>query len=182
MQTLTPSFVKFAIAGALAMALAISAFAALGGGSSKPTPTASAAAVDMFLKIDGIDGESQDHAHEGEIDVLSWSWGMSQSAPIMSRGGGAGKVNVQDLTISKRIDKATPKLADACATGKHMKEAVLTVHEEGRHPYQVVFSNVVCSSFEQGGNRNEAKDTVSLSFADFKVKFLDGSDTDIRPH
>src|SRR5687768_7967578 len=86
-----------------------------------------AAQVDYFLQIDGIEGESTDATHAGEIDVLSWSWGMSNSgSSAPGGGGGAGKVNFHDLSITKTIDKATPKLMEACATGRHIKEIVLT--------------------------------------------------------
>ena len=91
--------------------------------------------VDMFLKIKGVDGESADSVHAKEIDVSSWSWGMSQSGTThVGRGGGAGKVSVQDITITKYIDKATPNLIKACCNGKHFDEAVLTVRKAGEKP------------------------------------------------
>ena len=71
-------------------------------------------AVDMFLKIDDVKGESHGReAHKDEIDVLAWSWGMTQSGiDARGTGGGAGKVNVQDLTFTKYVDTSTPD-ADA---------------------------------------------------------------------
>jgi type VI secretion system secreted protein Hcp len=69
-------------------------------------------AVDMFMKIDTVDGEAQDTKHKKEIDVLSWSWGMSNAGSAHAGGGaGAGKVNVQDLTFTKWVDNAD---AEAC--------------------------------------------------------------------
>jgi type VI secretion system secreted protein Hcp len=86
-------------------------------------PTA-AMATDMFIKIGDIKGESTDDAHKDEVDVLAWSWGMSQTGTTHGgAGGGAGKVNVQDITVTKYVDKATPNLMDACATGRHLREA-----------------------------------------------------------
>jgi type VI secretion system secreted protein Hcp len=64
-------------------------------------------AVDMFLKLDGIDGESEDDAHKGEIDVLAFSWGMTQSGSMhIMQGGGSGKVSVQDMSRSIWIRRA----------------------------------------------------------------------------
>src|ERR1700692_4311219 len=90
-------------------------------------------AVDMFIKIDTVDGEAQDSKHKKEIDVLSWSWGMSNAGACHAGGGaGAGKANVQDLSFTKWVDSATPKLALACCAGKHFKDAVLVVRKAGR--------------------------------------------------
>jgi type VI secretion system secreted protein Hcp len=90
------------------------------------------AAIDFYLKLDGIKGESQDDKHKDEIDVLSFSWGMAQQGTAAKGGGmGAGKVAVQDITIKKEIDVASPKFLDACATGKHIPTAQLTCRKAG---------------------------------------------------
>ena len=81
--------------------------------------------ADMFLKIEGVEGEAVDHKHGGEIDVLAWSWGMTQSGSMhIGGGGGAGKVSVDNLTVTKYVDKSTPNLINTCCTGKHYKEAI----------------------------------------------------------
>jgi type VI secretion system secreted protein Hcp len=85
---------------------------------------------DMFLKVDGIKGESKDSKHKDEIDVLSWSWGMTSSPAVVGRGG-AGKVSFRDLSIGKQIDAATPKLMLSCASGQHIKSALLTARKSG---------------------------------------------------
>jgi hypothetical protein len=91
----------------------------------------------MFIKFDGIDGESVDAKHAKSIDVLAWSWGMSQSGTThTSTGGGAGKVNVQDLSLTKYIDKSSTVLMTHCATGKHIPKAVLTVRKAGDKPLE----------------------------------------------
>ena len=77
-------------------------------------------AVDMFLKIDGVKGESEDQAHTQEIDVFSWSWGMSNSGSAHVGGGaGSGKVNVQDLSVTKYIDSSSAKIMLSCCDGTH---------------------------------------------------------------
>ena len=77
-------------------------------------------AVDMFLSLDGIKGESADKTQEGEIDVLAWSWGLSNTGTFHhGDGGGAGKANFQDISFTKYIDKSSADLLYSCASGKH---------------------------------------------------------------
>jgi type VI secretion system secreted protein Hcp len=84
-------------------------------------------AVDMFLKLNGLTGESKDKVHTNEIDVLSWSWGMTNNGSAHVGGGaGSGKVSVQDLTLSKFVDSSSPKLMLGCCNGKHFPDALLT--------------------------------------------------------
>jgi type VI secretion system secreted protein Hcp len=90
------------------------------------------AQVDYFLKIDGIPGESGDDKHKAEIELESFSWGESQSGTAGHGGGaGAGKVVAQDLSIVKKVDKASPVLMIGCATGTHYKSAILTARKAG---------------------------------------------------
>ena len=134
-------------------------------------------AVDMFLKIDGIKGESVDDKHKDEIDVLSWSWGMSQSgAAHMGGGAGAGKVNVQDLSFTKHIDVSSPDLYLACCNGKHLKEAKLVVRKAGESPLEylvITMTDVIISSATLGGSGGEDRltENVSLNFGKVKVDY-----------
>jgi type VI secretion system secreted protein Hcp len=131
-------------------------------------------AVDMFLKLDGVKGESSDDKHKGEIDVLSWSWGLSQSGTThMGGGGGSGKVNVQDISITKYIDKASPTLMQACCSGKHFKDALLTVRKAGEKPLEylkLTLTEVLVSSVSTGGSGGEDRLTESVSFNFAKIK------------
>ena len=78
-------------------------------------------AQDIFLKINGIDGESQDASHKNEVEVLNWSWKIEQLSTMHSgSGGGAGKATVSDLTFEHHIDRASPNLMKYCLTGKHI--------------------------------------------------------------
>jgi type VI secretion system secreted protein Hcp len=141
-----------------------------------------AAQVDYFLKIDGIEGESTDAAHAAEIDVLSWAWGMSNSGnPAPGGGGGAGKVNFHDLSITKTIDKATPKLMQACATGKHIKEVILTAARsrdgksggKSQDYFVITMSDVVISSCSVGSSGDSLPmEAVSFNFAKVKVEYF----------
>src|SRR5258708_36967357 len=112
--------------------------------------------VDMFIKIDGITGESKDHKHKDTIDVLAWSWGMSQSGSFHGGGGGgAGKANVQDLSITKHVDKSSPLLMLSCCNGKHIKEALLTVRKAGENPLEylkIKLTEVMVTAVSTGGD------------------------------
>ena len=115
-------------------------------------------AVDMFLKFEGVDGESQDSAHTGEIDVLAWSWGMSQSGTMHAGGGGGGgKVNVNDVSITKYVDKASPNLMKYCSNGSQVGEAILTVRKAGgKEPLEyiiITMTDVIVTSVSHRGKR-----------------------------
>lgn len=132
-------------------------------------------AVDYFLKISGMEGESQDEKHKGEIEVLSWNWGATQAGThARGGGGGAGRVDMQDFTLTKYIDKASPKLILACAKGDHVDKAILTCRKAGGEQQEylkVTFSGLMVSSYQTGGSEGTESPTenVSLNFA--KVEF-----------
>src|SRR3954471_11793272 len=113
-------------------------------------------AVDMFLKIDGVDGESKDKKHAKEIDVLAWSWGLSNSGSAHVGGGaGAGKVNVQDVSFTKWVDKTSPSLMLACCNGKHFDKATLVVRKAGESPLEyliITLEELIITSISTGGS------------------------------
>jgi type VI secretion system secreted protein Hcp len=133
-------------------------------------------AVDYFLNIKGIEGESTDAKHRGEIDVESWSWGETNSGAALAGGGaGAGKVNMQDLQFTARQSKATPKLLLACATGQHLQTAVLTVRKAGGAQveyFKLTLTDVIVTSYQTGGVESDDSliDSVSLGFAKIQVE------------
>lgn len=142
-------------------------------------------AVDMFMKIGDIKGESPDDKHKDEIDVLSWSWGMSQSGSThYGTGGGAGKVNVQDISFTKWVDKASPVLMKMCCNGKHYSEALLTVRKAGENALEYIkikMEDVLISSVSTGGGQGDDRlsENVTLNFAkvslDYTPQKSDGS-------
>ena len=130
------------------------------------------AANDMFLKLGTIQGESVDKTHAGEIEVLAWSWGMSNVFTVVGGGGGAGKVSFRDFTLTKYLDKATPKLMLATASGQHIAQAVLTVRRSGVTPFEwlkITFTDVVVTSVSTGGSTGETRLTENISLAFTKV-------------
>ncbi len=135
-------------------------------------------AVDMFLKLDGIDGESIDKSHGKEIDILAWSWGMSQSGTFHSgAGGGAGKANFQDISVTKWVDKASATLMTKIATGDHVPKARLTVRKAGKTPLEYVIiemEKVMITSYSTGGSGGEDRltENITLNFAKVHVKYV----------
>src|SRR5262249_37716529 len=105
------------------------------------------AVADYFLKIDGIEGESGDSKHKGEIEIDSFSFGATQTGTSgHGGGGGSGKVAMHDISFTARISKASPKLALACASGEHIKKAVLLCRKAGKDQqefYKVTLSDVL---------------------------------------
>lgn len=140
-------------------------------------------AVDMFIKIGDYKGESRDANHKEEHDVLAWSWGMSNSGSAHVGGGmGAGKVNVQDLSFTKYIDKGSPDLMLACCNGKHIKNATLTVRKAGEKPLEyliITMEDLLITSVSTGGSGGEDRltENVTLNFARVKVDYKEQTPT-----
>lgn len=135
-------------------------------------------AVDMFLKLTDIEGEAQDDVHEKEIDVLAWSWGLSQSGTFhVGGGGGSGKANFQDISITKYVDKSSMTLMGKIATGTHIDEATLIVRKAGGdNPLEyikIVMKKVMITSLSTGGSGGEDQltENVTLNFAEVETYY-----------
>ena len=136
------------------------------------------AAVDYFIKFDGIKGESADVKHKDEIDVESWSWGETHAGAASSGGGGgAGKVSMQDFHFVMRLNRASPGLMKACATGQHIKTATLSGRKAGKGQLDYLtfkFQDVLVSSIQTGGSEDAdvlPTDQVSFNFAKLEVEY-----------
>ena len=132
--------------------------------------------ADFFLKIDGIPGESQNPRHQGEIEVESFSWSETYLASAAGADGGGGKVHVQDLHITKQIDKASPLLMLAVASGRHFTSAVLTAQRPGTEPLDyltISLGGVMANSYRTGAQPGQAvpADQVSFSFRQIEIVY-----------
>ncbi len=129
--------------------------------------------IQMFLKLDGVEGESTDAAHKGEIDVLAWSWGLSDPAPAAGGGGAAaGKVAIQALSIQKRVDLSSPSLLLLAAEGKRAPAGVLTNrHTTGGEFLILKLNDVLVTSVAIGvmSTADQVAETVTLAFG--KIEF-----------
>lgn len=142
-------------------------------------------ASDMFLKLaNGIKGETKDSKHKDEIDIMSFSWGVSN--PTSSYGGGlsAGKSQFGDFSFTFRMCTASPKLALSCASGEHIKDATLTCRKSGKTPQDYLvfkFYDLLVSSYQTGyaTGQDEAFDSCAMSYSKlewtYKPQKADGS-------
>ena len=139
--------------------------------------------MDMFIDMGSkIKGESKDAAHADQIDVLSWNWGLSNSGSFHTGGGGgAGKVNIQDLTFQKWVDDATHNLMLWCCNGDHIDEVKLTVRKAGKDPLEyvvILLKKVLVTSISSGGSGGEERltESVSLNFAHCTLDYVKQKD------
>jgi type VI secretion system secreted protein Hcp len=135
-------------------------------------------AADMFLKIDDIKGESLDATHTDAIEVLSWSWSLSQNGTAHSgTGAGGGKVSVRDLSVTKYADRSSAKLMQMCCNGKHFQTAQLTVRKAGGNKpveyLKIKLNDGLVSSMCFGGGYGEERltETIALNFASFTQEY-----------
>jgi type VI secretion system secreted protein Hcp len=122
------------------------------------------AALNMFLKVDGVTGESQAANHVGEIDVLAWSWGQSQGA--RTARGAQPSLCIQDLSLTKYIDAATPELIMKSVIGEVTPNAELSVHRTGAPPSEYItlkMRNVTVTSISTGGSGGEDRLTENIT-------------------
>jgi len=138
-------------------------------------------AMDMFVNLGAtIKGESKDKAQgpKGDVDILAWSWGMSQSGSThMGPGGGAGKANFQDISFTKYIDSASQALMGALAKGSHIPKCVLLARKagEGQQKYiEIVMEQVIVTSVSTGGSGGEDRltENVTLNFATVSFEYF----------
>ncbi|MET3900968.1 type VI secretion system secreted protein Hcp [Devosia sp. UYZn731] len=135
---------------------------------------------DYFLKIDGIKGESKDDKHPDEIEIDSFSIGVTNAGAMSAGGGGgAGKASFSDFHFSKTVDKSSPELMLACANGKHFAKAVVVLRKSGEDKLEyntVTMSDVVVSSYQSsghGGNGVLPTDSVSLNYAKIEYAYIE---------
>jgi type VI secretion system secreted protein Hcp len=133
-------------------------------------------ASDIFAKIGDIKGESTDNKHKDEIEVLSFSWGVTHAAVTKTgSGGGETKATFSDLSFHHTIDKASPNLLLACATGEHLKEATITHRKAGKGQQEyliikmndVIITGVSLSDLSDGSSA----ENVTLAFAKVDLEY-----------
>ena len=138
-------------------------------------------AINAFIKIEGIEGASLIKGHKGEIDVLAFSWGISNSSTAGGGGGAGGNAQVSDFSFSKELAKDSPELFVSVCKGDHHDQAVLTVEGVASDPkglsksfYKVTFGDVLISSVSLGGSENSVpQENVTLNFAKVEIEYRD---------
>jgi type VI secretion system secreted protein Hcp len=139
----------------------------------------------MFLKIDGVEGESPDSKHKGEIEISSFSWGAQQMGTAASGGGaGAGRVHFHDFTFTKKFDKASPTLMLYCASGKHIPTIEFVSRKAGgdqQEYLKIKFTDCLVSSYQTHGDENSVvpTDSIAINFSkiekEYKEQKADGT-------
>jgi type VI secretion system secreted protein Hcp len=132
-------------------------------------------AADIFAKLGDIKGESLDDKHKDQIELLSWSWGVSNagSRPAGS-GGGTGKATFHDLSFTHKIDKASPLLLRGCATGQHLKEATITRRKAGKGQQEfliIKMNDVIITSVVESDGGDGPSERVTLAFAKVDIEY-----------
>jgi len=131
---------------------------------------------DFFIKLAGIDGESKDSKHIGWIDVLSFSYGVSQSSSTFTGGGGGvGKASFDALNFTHYVDKATPNLMQYCAAGKHIDTIEVSCCKvgDGAQEYmRITLTDCIVTHAGPSGFSDDArvKETVGISYSKIKVE------------
>lgn len=138
-------------------------------------------ALDMFLYFSDttLAGETQDKTYSANkaMDILAWSWGMSNSGTSHTGGGaGAGKVNVQDLSFTKYIDKCSPNLMSYCCNGTHVSTATLVMRKAGGTALvylTITMTEVIITSVSTGGSGGEDRltENITLNFSQVAVSY-----------
>jgi type VI secretion system secreted protein Hcp len=130
---------------------------------------------DSHIKFDGVEGESTHKDHKGEIEVLSWAWGVSNSAALSGGGSGKGKATPGDFTFTHLYDKASPVLAKQCISGKHFASVVLTARKagEGQKDFLVVTMKevFVTAVHPGGGSGGDIHEQVSCTYKDIEFGY-----------
>jgi type VI secretion system secreted protein Hcp len=135
-------------------------------------------AVDMFINLGSkIKGETKDDAQskKKDCDVLAWSWGESNSGSFHhGGGGGSGKVNVQDMSLTKYVDSASPAIWKSVAVGEHIDKCLLLVRKSGGKAekyVEITMEKCMITSVSTGGSGGEDKLTENITINFAKVKF-----------
>lgn len=144
--------------------------------------------ANIFLEVDGVEGESVVEGFVGKIDIVSWNWGMSQPATFQTgSGGGSSKPNVQDLSLTKYLDKATTPMMQKLCKGTHFEKAKLTVRKvTGDTPldYLVIeMRKVIMSSYSTGagmGSDDRIMENLTLNFASFTMTYKTQGDDGVE--
>jgi type VI secretion system secreted protein Hcp len=134
------------------------------------------AQMDAFLMLDRVKGESVDETYAGHMEILSWSWGMSNSGSAhRGKGAGTGATHVSDVSIMKRVDTSTPTLMDFCVRGEHISKGKIVIRKSGGSKleyYIVEMEEIMISGVQNSGSGPDMTESLSFNFAKFKMKYV----------
>ena len=132
-------------------------------------------AMDTHIKFDGVEGESTHTDHKGEIEVMSWSWGVSNASNLSGGGAGKGKAVPGEIHLTHLYDKASPVLAKKCAQGVHFPTVVLTSRKSGEGQkdfFKITMKEVFITSVQTSGNSGgDMMESVSMSYSEIEFAY-----------
>jgi len=138
-------------------------------------------ATTTFIKFDGIAGESTTKEHPGEVEVLSWNWGLDAAVGTSGGGGaGVGKPKPRDIHFIHRYDKASPVLMRMAATGRHIVSAVLSARKAGagqKDFLTITLKDVLVTSLAAGDDGNGPTEQVTLTYSDIRFSYRPQTNT-----
>ncbi|MFC0138986.1 Hcp family type VI secretion system effector [Erwinia mallotivora] len=135
-------------------------------------------AQDIFIKLSGVEGESEDASHKGDIEVLNWKWVISQTSNMHSgSGGGAGKATIYDLHFEHYIDKSSPSLLQYCLSGKPVSQAIITQRKAGGSPLEylrITLQEIIITGVHPVyyNTMRVPREVVALSFSRVTMDYL----------
>jgi type VI secretion system secreted protein Hcp len=130
--------------------------------------------LDYFLKMDGIQGESRDAKHKDEIELVSFGWGVARGSGSGSGGGGSGRARFEPFHFTMRTNKASPQLFLATVSGKHIKEASLSVRRAGKQALEylkIKFSDLIVNSFQEGGGQEPPEELIAFDYGRVEIEY-----------
>jgi len=140
--------------------------------------------AEMFLKLDGIEGESLDFAHSGEIEIKNWEWHTENHVNWdINQGGQSTKVEIKHIELKKICDKASVTLYQCCVTGRHIKNGTITCRKndgEQKVEYLIVtLTDIMITKVDWSGEggAQSLDENVGLSFAEFHLDYKVQNDT-----
>ncbi len=133
-------------------------------------------AVDGFLKLEGVKGESKAKGHIGEIDILDVHFALSQPGSMAyGGGGGTGKVDFHDISVTKRFDLSSATLMGFCANGKHIKNGVVILRKAGEHPLdylKIELDDIIVTSLTPSGlGTGDGMEHLTLNFSKIDMTY-----------
>lgn len=139
-------------------------------------------AVNAYLYVDGVEGPST--SRTGSIDVLSFSWGVSQTSTYGSGASGkeakAGRADFSNLSIMKVLDKTTPLLVDHCASGNILSKVYILYDKpvgDKQQPYfRVWLKDALITSVQLSGSNENPTESVSFAFQGVEIAYAPEKD------
>jgi hypothetical protein len=133
--------------------------------------TVESAPINLGRSVGRVTFGTGRQALASDIAGLNFATGAHGAGGGGGAGSSAGKVSVHDISITKQVDKASPKLAQFCANGKHIPNVKIEMRKAGKTYLTYTLTNVVISSYQTGGHADQPSESLSLNFTKIEIKY-----------